>query len=110
MAQRGVLQGVEEFDSGVGPTLPAWQRCRMHFMRNALARAGKTQRCMVSAAIGTVFVQDSHEATRSGAPSPINFVGNSPSKLGALMGEAEHDVTFRVCGPESKCNDLNYSP
>ncbi len=36
-----------------------WQRCRVHFMRNALAHAGKTQRRMVSAAIGTVFVQDS---------------------------------------------------
>ena len=35
-----------------------WQRCRVHFMRNALAHAGKTQRRMVSAAIGTVFVQD----------------------------------------------------
>ena len=31
-----------------------WQRCRVHFMRNALAHAGKTQRRMVSAAIGTV--------------------------------------------------------
>jgi hypothetical protein len=34
-----------------------WQRCRVHFMRNALAHAGKTQRRMVSAAIGTVFVR-----------------------------------------------------
>jgi putative transposase len=31
-------------------------------MRNALAHAGKTQRRMVSAAIGTVFVQDSADA------------------------------------------------
>jgi len=35
-----------------------WQCCRVHFMRNALAYAGKTQRRMVSAAIGTVFVQN----------------------------------------------------
>ena len=27
----------------------AWQRCRVHFMRNALAYAGKTQRRIVSA-------------------------------------------------------------
>lgn len=31
-------------------------------MRNALAHAGKTQRRMVSAAIGTIFVQDSADA------------------------------------------------
>ena len=34
-----------------------WQSCRAHFMRNALAHAGKTQRRMLSAAIGTMFVQ-----------------------------------------------------
>jgi hypothetical protein len=35
-----------------------WQRCRVHFMRNALAYANKTQRRMVSAAIATVFAQE----------------------------------------------------
>jgi hypothetical protein len=42
-----------------------WQRCRVLFMRNALAHAGKAQRRMVSAAIGTVFVQDSADAART---------------------------------------------
>jgi len=42
-----------------------WQRCRVHFMRNALAHAGKTQRRMVSAAIGTVFVQESADTARA---------------------------------------------
>jgi putative transposase len=42
-----------------------WQRCRVHFMRNALAHADKTQRRMVSTAIGTVFVQDSADAARA---------------------------------------------
>jgi len=41
-----------------------WQRCREHSMRNALAHAGKTQRRMVSAAIGTVFAQHSAVAAR----------------------------------------------
>jgi putative transposase len=35
-----------------------WQRCRVHFMRNALAYAGKTQRRIVSAWVGTAFAQD----------------------------------------------------
>ena len=39
-----------------------WRRCRVHFMRNALAYANKTQRRMVSATIATVFAQDSAEA------------------------------------------------
>lgn len=41
------------------------QCCRVHFMCNALVHAGKTQRRMVSAAIGTVFAQDSAEAART---------------------------------------------
>jgi putative transposase len=39
-----------------------WQRCRVHFMRNALAHAGPTQRRVVSAAIATVFAQDDAKA------------------------------------------------
>ena len=39
-----------------------WQRCRVHFIRNALAHAGKGQRQMVLAMINTVFAQDTPEA------------------------------------------------
>jgi putative transposase len=38
-----------------------WQRCRVHFLRNALAHAGKGQRQMVLALINTAFA-DSQEA------------------------------------------------
>jgi len=38
-----------------------WQRCKVHFLRNALAHAGKGQRQMVLAAINTAFAQDSFE-------------------------------------------------
>ena len=41
-----------------------WQRCRVHFMRNALAYAGKTQRRIVSAWIGTAFAQDDAASAR----------------------------------------------
>src|SRR5512141_233339 len=36
-----------------------WQRCRVHFMRNALAYANKGQRQMVFALINTIFAQES---------------------------------------------------
>jgi putative transposase len=39
-----------------------WQRCRVHFMRNALAFAGKGQRQVVLALINTAFAQDTAEA------------------------------------------------
>ena len=42
-----------------------WQRCRVHFMRNALAHAGKGQRQMVLALINTVFAQETPEAAHA---------------------------------------------
>lgn len=61
-------------------------------MRNALAHAGKTQRRMVSAAIGTVFVQDTPDAARAQWRSVADQLRIKFPKLGALMDEAENDV------------------
>jgi transposase-like protein len=55
----------EGLKAAITKTLSAtWQRCRVHFMRNALAHAAKTQRRIVSARIGTAFAQDDAEAAR----------------------------------------------
>ena len=72
LARRG-LRGVKLVISDAHEGLKAaitkvlgatWQRCRVHFMRNALAYAGKTQRRIVSAWIGTAFAQDDAAAAR----------------------------------------------
>ena len=66
LARRG-LRGVKLVISDAHEGLKAaaskvlgatWQRCRVHFMRNAVAYAGKSQRRIVSAWIGTAFAQD----------------------------------------------------
>lgn len=69
-----------------------WQRCRVHFMRNALAHAGKTQRRMVSAAIATAFAQDSSEAARRQWRQVADQLREKFPKLANLMDSAEHDV------------------
>src|SRR5215467_12792756 len=43
----------------------AWQRCRVHFMRNVLAHAGKQGRRVVAAFIGTAFYQDDADAAKN---------------------------------------------
>jgi hypothetical protein len=40
----------------------SWQRCRVHFMRNALAHVPKGQHSMVAAAIRTIFAHDTAQA------------------------------------------------
>jgi putative transposase len=83
-----------------------WQRCRVHFMRNALAHAGKTQRRMVSAAIGTVFVQESADAARTQWRSVADQLRGKMPKLGALMDDAEHDVLAFMTFPRAHWSQI----
>ena len=69
-----------------------WQRCRVHFMRNALAHANKTQRRMVSATIATVFAQDSAETAHAQWRAVADQLRGKLPKLGALMDSAEDEV------------------
>ena len=69
-----------------------WQRCRVHFMRNALAHAGKTQRRIVSAWIGTAFAQHDAAAASKQWRDVADQARQRVPKLAALMDEAETDV------------------
>jgi len=78
-----------------------WQRCRVHFMRNALAFANKTQRRMVSAAIGTVFVQDTPQTAKKQWRSVADQFRDKMPKLAACMDEAENDVLAFMTFPRA---------
>jgi putative transposase len=43
----------------------SWQRCRVHFLRNALAYANKGQRQMVFALINTILARETAEAAHA---------------------------------------------
>jgi len=43
----------------------SWQRCKVHFLRNALAYANNGQRQMVFGLINTIFVQETPQAVHS---------------------------------------------
>src|SRR5579863_770801 len=65
-----------------------WQRCRVHFLRNCLAHAGKGQRQMVMALINTVFAQDTHEAALEQWRVVADQLRAKFPKLAALMDDA----------------------
>ena len=69
-----------------------WQRCRVHFIRNALAYAGKTQRRIVSAWVGTAFAQDDAAAARKQWRDAADQARPKVPRLASLMDEAEADV------------------
>ena len=69
-----------------------WQRCRVHFMRNALAHASKGQRQMVLALINTVFAQETAEAASAQWRIVADQLREKFPKLAAMLDEAEADV------------------
>jgi len=90
----------EGLKAAIGKVLNAtWQRCRVHFMRNALAHAGKQGRRVVSAFIGTAFAQDDAEAARTQWRQVADQLRPRVSKLAALMDEAENDVLAYMSFP-----------
>ena len=65
-----------------------WQRCRVHFQRNALAHAGKSSRRVVSASIATAFAQPDHTAAsarRRRQPARGRPDAGQAAELAALM-------------------------
>jgi len=69
-----------------------WQRCRVHFARNALAHAGKAQRRIVSAWIGTAYAEPDAEGAKQQWRMVADQLRPKGPKLAALMDNAEEDV------------------
>lgn len=69
-----------------------WQRCRVHFQRNALAHAGKSSRRVVSAFIATAFAQPDHGAAKAQWRLVADQMRPKLPKLATLMDSAEEDV------------------
>ena len=108
LARRG-LRGVklvvsdahEGIKAAVAKVLHAsWQRCRVHFMRNVLAHAGRQGRRVVAAFIGTAFVQDDAEAARAQWRQVADQLRPKVPKLAAVMDSAETDVLAFMSFPK----------
>ena len=84
-----------------------WQRCRVHFMRNALAHVGTKQRTMVAAAIRTAFTQETLEAARAEWRAVADRLRDRFPKLGELMDAAEDDVLAHLSFPKEHWPQLH---
>jgi transposase-like protein len=108
LARRG-LRGVklvisdahEGLKAAIAKVLSAtWQRCRVHFMRNALAHAGKSGRRVVSAFVATAFAQDDAGAATQQWRRVADQLRPKVPKLATLMDEAEPDVLAYMTFPQ----------
>jgi transposase-like protein len=77
----------------------SWQRCRVHWMRNAQAYVPKGQQSMVAAALRQAFIQPD----RTSASQTLRHVADQLRakwpKLGAFIDESETDVLAHMDFP-----------
>jgi putative transposase len=100
LARRG-LRGVKLVISDAHEGLKAaitrvlnatWQRCRVHFMRNVLAHAGRNGHRLVAAFIGTIFAQETKASAKTQWRHVVDKLRVGHHKLAAFMDQAEEDV------------------
>jgi putative transposase len=77
----------------------AWQRCRVHWMRNALARVPKGQQTVVAAALRQAFLQPDQEGARQVWRQVADQLRPRWPKLAGLMDESEPDVLAYTAFP-----------
>lgn len=84
-----------------------WQRCRVHFQRNLLARVNKTNKPVVSAVVKTVFAEKDRDQAHARWREVANNLRDRFPDVAGLMDEAEHDVLAYMAFDESLRSKLH---
>ena len=100
-AHEGLRQAIGAVLHGAG-----WQRCRVHFLRNALALVPKAAQALVAATIRTVFAQPTAEAARQQWRQVADGFRTRWPRLATLLDEAEADVLTYLAFPREHWRQL----
>ena len=95
-AHEGIKAAVAKVMAG-----SVWQRCRVHFMRNVMAHAGKSGRRVVSAFIATAFAQDDADAAKTQWRRVADQLRPKLPKLAGFLDDAETDVLAYMTFPQA---------
>jgi putative transposase len=93
-AHEGLRSSIERVMLGA-----AWQRCRVHFLRNVLAKVPKGSAEMVAAAIRTVFAQPDAAAVADQLDSIAGKLGRQFPAVETMLREAATDITAFAAFP-----------
>jgi putative transposase len=86
-AHAGLKRAIAEVFVGA-----AWQRCRVHFMRNLLARVPKKAQAMVAAAVRPIFQQADRTAAQRQLREVCTALETQFPHAVALLEEAEEEI------------------
>ena len=101
---RGVKLVVSDAHEGIKAAVSkvmnaTWQRCRVHFMRNVSAHAGKSARRVVTAFMSAAFAQDDAPSAKVQWRKVADQLRPRLPKLASLLDEAETDVLAYMTFP-----------
>jgi transposase-like protein len=93
-AHLGLREAISEILTGA-----SWQRCRVHFMRNALSRVPRGAQAMVAAAIRTIFAQADRESATTQLRRVADSLGQRFPSVSDQLEEAEADLLAHAAFP-----------
>jgi len=93
-AHRGLQAAIRRTMQG-----SAWQRCRVHLMRNILSNVPRGHAEMVAAFVRTIFAQPNAEQARRQLREVATRLERSLPKAAAVLADAEDDVTAYAALP-----------
>ena len=79
----------------------AWQRCRVHFMRNVLTRVKRNNTHMVIAAIQTIFAQPDARAVREQFERIVATLEDQFPDVATMLTDAREDLLAFSAFPEA---------
>ena len=93
---RGLMNAIDQVLAGA-----AWQRCRVHFMRNVLTKVPKAQSQMVAAAVRTIFAQPTGDLVRAQVEVVATMLEPKLPAVAAMLREAREEITAFADFPEA---------
>jgi transposase-like protein len=100
-AHAGLKQGIAAVFQG-----SAWQRCRVHFMRNVLSVVPKGSSEMVAAAIRTIFAQPDPDHVAEQFDVIAGMLGRQVPKVETMMRDAKEDLLAFAQFPQAHWRQL----
>ncbi len=79
----------------------SWQRCRVHFMRNVLARVKRNNTHMVIAAIQTIFAQPDADSVREQFDRIVGTLEGQFPDVATMLTDAKEDLLAFSAFPEA---------
>lgn len=93
-AHEGLKRAISEVLAGA-----SWQRCRVHFMHNLLARVPKHAQPAVAAQVRSIFAQPDAATARQRLGQVVDDLGSRYPQVAALLRDAEDDVLAYMAFP-----------